>query len=1227
MKTQILESKCCGRLLHGEPRRVFDFLICSPMAKRPVDLFFVKHMKNASKSPPPTKDEPAVWSDPEYVELVNYADEPVATAKSTRYFGTAKVEDDSFYSKQNRAEQEQKKERRRVYFVLALLWAAAIILFLLLLFDAIFFPLYNDHEVGEVEEDLKRKINGDFGSLNQTIFNDFTVLNNTIASLGGIYVGYALPSSSVGNPNSLYIRNGTNTMYYKTNNTTWSLVLNATSAPLPTPCVFNVTEGVVYDGGWNSTVVYQNGTLVVYNSYLYISNQVNYNVTPAGNNTIWTILYSNITGPQGPNGTQGPVGPPGQPLVFSGTWNNMTTYTNAEVVIYNNTLYIALMNNTNDPPPTDPASWTMFLANITGPTGPIGPKGDTGPPGTSIGFDGSWNATSNYTIGNVVVYNNAVYISVVSNNTDMPPNNSTAWAPLIYNITGAPGAAGTNGTDGTSVLYDGPWNVSSAYVPGSVVLYNSSLFVTNQNTTGDVPGVGATWTLIFSLTPGAVGPPGFNGTNGANGLGIVFDGVWNATQSYGTNGLVLYNNTAYIALQNNTGSVPTSNSSNWAQFSFCQPGLPGAAGANGTDGVGVMFYGIWNSTYSYGPSNLVIYNNSLYIAYVGSTADSPGNYSMIWALVATGLVGPDGAPGTAGINGTNGMSVMFYGNWTASSNYTQGSIVMYNGTAYIANLPNSNVSPPSNTSDWTAIASSIPGAQGANGVNGTNGANGTSALFEGYWNNTIVYPGSSIVIYNNSLYFSYVSNLNVPPYSNSSIWALVATNLTGAQGPIGPQGLNGTDAMTDVYYTGSWNASLSYVIGNVVLYNNSIYIADQPSTGVSPSTNSSVWNFVFGSVDCLVGPQGPPGTNGTDGTSVMYTGAWNVSIAYAQSNVVLYNNSLWVTSAAISGVPPGTANSTWTQIQSIVGPQGLPGADGTSMGFEGTWNSTQIYAQSQLVIYNNTLYVSSTPNTDVTPGTNSSVWTTILPTINCTQGPQGVQGDLGTSVGANTIRISTGGPLSGTKVPATTTLVYQPVPMNGQYRAGPVDPTAGDRWSYFPLLSNQTAGITNLKTEFTWLVNLCTNVTAQLYLSITMTGTPVGGGGPVTNTVCTTGGLMWMATTVYSGGANVMLDIYYRFNYILTTITGGSSVVCIGNQIGTNDNLPNGIYANSGLGNINPPNTFSVTNSTIDLTQPYYFQFLSAYVIVPNPAAGCGANYTIAGMATTTNEFVIGSAN
>ena len=98
----------------------------------------------------------------------------------------------------------------------------------------------------------------------------------------------------------------------------------------------------------------------------------------------------------------------------------------------------------------------------------------------------------------------------------------------------------------------------------------------------------------------------------------------------------------------------------------------------------------------------------------------------------------------------------------------------------------------------------------------------------GTWNSSIQYYVNNFVVYNQEIYYCF----SEPPVgtlpTDTNYWLYVGLR--------GPQGAPGIDV--NMRYT--YNASTAYAVNDLVVYENNIYVAIQPSTGVLP-TNEQYW--------------------------------------------------------------------------------------------------------------------------------------------------------------------------------------------------------------------------------------------------------------------------------------------------------------------------------------------------------------------------------------------------
>ncbi len=86
-------------------------------------------------------------------------------------------------------------------------------------------------------------------------------------------------------------------------------------------------------------------------------------------------------GPKGKTGCQGKRGPPGPAFVWRGPWKSNEEYYKNDVVYFEGSSFIAVMNNCNSPPFSNDCVWEIMALGVQGPPGPQGEQGIPGPQG------------------------------------------------------------------------------------------------------------------------------------------------------------------------------------------------------------------------------------------------------------------------------------------------------------------------------------------------------------------------------------------------------------------------------------------------------------------------------------------------------------------------------------------------------------------------------------------------------------------------------------------------------------------------------------------------------------------------------------------------------------------------------------------------------------------------------------------------------------------------------
>ena len=306
------------------------------------------------------------------------------------------------------------------------------------------------------------------------------------------------------------------------------------------------------------------------------------------------------------------------------------------------------------------------------------------------------------------------------------------------------------------------------------------------------------------------------------------------------------------------------------------------------------------------------------------------------------------------------------------------------------------------------------GPAGAAGATGPAGTNGNGFNFRNAFASNASYAVNDVVTYNGSTYVAIQANAgpgDPTPNLNPNQWSVMAqigsTGVTGAQGPAGAQGPPGSQGSTG----GQGPPGSAGTTG---------------ATGpVGPSGSTGPAGAV--GPQGPIGPPGTPGVAGTNGTGFAFRNAFDPSASYAVNDVVSYNGSSYVATAAsagpnnptpdnnneawnvmaqqgtagtagAAGAPgaPGTPGETGQQgapgQTGSQGPPGTAGTNGTSFAFRNAFDASASYAVDDVVTFGGSSYVataaSAGPN-NPTPDNNNEAWSVLA--------QQGVAGIAGTA--------------------------------------------------------------------------------------------------------------------------------------------------------------------------------------------------------------------------------------
>ena len=567
------------------------------------------------------------------------------------------------------------------------------------------------------------------------------------------------------------------------------------------------------------------------------------------------------TGSQGIPGSTGPAGPVG--LSFQGNYSSTTNYSTGQGVLWQGASWVSLTNsNVGNTPDASPSYWSMFAApGSTGATGPVG-----------LQYQGAYSSTTNYALGDVVVWAGSSYTSLInSNHGNTPGTVPGTWGLLTAQ--GATGAVGATGSAGATGAAGSPGAAGPAGPQGVQGGSGATGPAGSPGTPGAAGAAGATGPAGLTGATGVAGQagaqglPGATGSTGSQGLlgatgpagpvGLSFQGSYSSTTNYSLGQGVLWQGAGWVSLTNsNVGNTPDASPSYWAMFA-----AQGATGVTGATGVGV----------------------------VGATG----------AIGATGAVGPAGVQGATGARGATGLN--FIGPYSSSYGYSLGDGVSYNGASWVSLTGNNHGQTPDvSPSYWALLAaqggtgstgaagsSGAVGATGAVGPAGSVGAAGSTGAtgaqgaiginFRGSWNQGARYATNDATTFAGTTYLAVAPGSNQEPDQYPQAWAVLAE--AGGVGPTGVAGATGSAA--------------SVMLGSVT----TLPAGSQATVTNSGTSAAAVLNFGL--------PQGATGSAGSTGSLAPRVPAiyHAVSFSYAYYGVNTTSSSATESATVLAWMP------------------------------------------------------------------------------------------------------------------------------------------------------------------------------------------------------------------------------------------------------------------------------------------------------------------------------------
>jgi len=367
-------------------------------------------------------------------------------------------------------------------------------------------------------------------------------------------------------------------------------------------------------------------------------------------------------------------------------YDAQTAYTTGDLIWFNGQMWEYNGSYTLDNEPSIQNNWTVYN-------------------------DLSWYPEITYYTGDVILYNENIYVAEWQNTNKNPETtgingpwenqntdtlswvigqasrlndivyyDGTIWVYKGYYTTSEPGSQ-----NDWQIKGDLTYSPNFVYANGDIVLYNGSYYTTNNGgwASSSTPGTNGAWTVLTV--------PTFNGS------------VPNNTK------YTLYNGIFYSALQKITGQKRNI--------------VPGSAASKG------IWQAIntqqWQQYNTYANGDLVMYQGNVYeLANSVNSSDIPGTTQNSW----------------------NGMATIYY---NALNTYTLGEYVVYNGEVYVVvNETNANQGAPGTIQNaWNRLT----------GYN---------------WYSYNVYQSGDVVFYNDAVYQASQQSLNETPDTNPSSWSL-----------------------------------------------------------------------------------------------------------------------------------------------------------------------------------------------------------------------------------------------------------------------------------------------------------------------------------------------------------------------------------------------------------------------------------------------------------------------
>jgi len=321
----------------------------------------------------------------------------------------------------------------------------------------------------------------------------------------------------------------------------------------------------------------------------------------------------------------------------------------------------------------------------------------------------------------------------------------------------------------------------------------------------------------------------------------------------------------------------------------------------------------WTSNAWYDQDVVVSYNNILYRCVEPHTSSANFNYSK-WQL----LHDPNA----------------FIRDWVSSTQYYQNQVVRYNGNLYRCNTTNNDTTwditkwtlLTDSINDWVASVDYVVGQyvnyKGSlyKCIAANNDANFTTAKWQKVsgggidtWTSNNDYSIGDIVVYNNKIYSCNTGHTSGATFiPDEDKWTEISACITRIS---------------------DWEITTDYVVGDLVAHDAKIYRC------ITAHTSSSTWDATEEAKWEELSP------------TINEISTWTPSTDYAVGQLVIHNNKLYRCNTAHTSDSSSfnTDIAYWDEI-------------GSSGGIE-PWKTNELYAQGNMVVYNDKIYICDTDHT------------------------------------------------------------------------------------------------------------------------------------------------------------------------------------------------------------------------------------------------------------------------